>query len=115
MALWDVGVPTAASLWEVRDQGMRVVAGGGLRTGLDIARALAFGADYASVAQPFVAPALASAEACVACVRQLEAELRTAMYLFDAPTVARLQTRRCAVVGELAGYIAAREAVLRND
>jgi isopentenyl-diphosphate Delta-isomerase len=49
--LWDWGIPTAASLVQLRGLGLDVIATGGIATGLDAARALALGARVAGVAR----------------------------------------------------------------
>jgi len=48
------GIPTAASLLEVRGLGLRSIASGGLRSGLDVAKAIALGADLGSAALPLL-------------------------------------------------------------
>jgi isopentenyl-diphosphate Delta-isomerase len=48
--LWDWGIPTAASVLQLSGLGLDVVATGGVRTGLDAARAVALGATAAGMA-----------------------------------------------------------------
>jgi isopentenyl-diphosphate delta-isomerase len=55
--LWDWGIPTAAAIgWLAAEglpaAGVDLVASGGIRSGLDVARALALGAKLAGLAQP---------------------------------------------------------------
>ncbi len=51
---WEWGVPTAASVAQLADLGLGVVATGGVRHGLDVARALALGATAGGIARPFL-------------------------------------------------------------
>ena len=48
------GLPTAITLIEVSGSGLGVVAGGGIRTGLDAVKAFALGASAVSIAAPLV-------------------------------------------------------------
>ena len=50
--LWDWGIPTGASVALVGDLGLEVIATGGLRTGVDVARAIALGATAGGLAAP---------------------------------------------------------------
>jgi len=52
--LKEWGIPTAASLLEVRGLKLRVIASGGLRTGFDLAKSLALGATLGSAALPLL-------------------------------------------------------------
>jgi isopentenyl-diphosphate delta-isomerase len=51
---WDWGVPTAASIVYARTKGFNVIGSGGLRSGLDAARAVALGASLAGMALPWL-------------------------------------------------------------
>lgn len=53
-ALWDWGIPTAASVHFAARAEMQVVASGGIRSGYDVARAIALGATLGGAALPFL-------------------------------------------------------------
>lgn len=98
-AVADWGIPTAQALMEVRQAlpGMPVVASGGVRTGVDAAKALAIGADVVAMARPLLAPAIESAAAVVDVLGQFVEELRVCLHCCGAPDLERL--RRVGVNG----------------
>ncbi len=75
------GLPTADCIQEVRTQHPTapLIASGGLRTGLDVAKAIALGADIAGMAYPFLKAAHESPETLQALIECLLAELRTVL------------------------------------
>jgi isopentenyl-diphosphate delta-isomerase len=90
--LWDWGIPTAASVLQLGGLGLRVIATGGLRSGLDVARAVALGASAAGVAGPVLrAYRSAGPEGARDLLRRTVLGLRSAMLLTGCRTVADLQ------------------------
>jgi isopentenyl-diphosphate delta-isomerase len=94
----DWGIPTAESLrtvYDVREelglQARPIFASGGIRSGQDIAKCIALGADLVGMASPFLKRAVESAEAVVDEMEYLEAELRIAMFCSGAIDVAALR------------------------
>src|SRR5262249_6301793 len=87
------GIPTADSLRQVREVApdLPVIASGGVRSGIDVAKAVALGAVAAGVAGPALRAAAASAEALVDSLQQLIDELRITMFCAGAGTLADLR------------------------
>lgn len=78
----DWGIPTADCIRAIRATAPSVplIASGGLRNGLDVAKAIALGADLAGMALPFLQAASESEAALHELVEVLLAELVTAMF-----------------------------------
>ncbi len=76
------GIPTPLCIRSVRRvcPDLPLIAGGGIRTGVDAAKAIALGADLVAAAQPFLQPALDSAEAVIDRIEQIIFELRVALF-----------------------------------
>lgn len=89
----DWGVPTAVSVVGAAAAGLPLVATGGIRTGLDAAKAIALGATAVGVARPLLAAALQGEAAVDAWIEQFLEELRVAIFLTGGRTPADL--RRC--------------------
>ncbi|MBA3462200.1 MAG: type 2 isopentenyl-diphosphate Delta-isomerase [Deltaproteobacteria bacterium] len=70
--LWDWGIPTAVSVVACARAGLVTVASGGMRSGYDIARALALGARAGGMAAPMLRAQRAGGEAAV---RELIAQI----------------------------------------
>jgi isopentenyl-diphosphate delta-isomerase len=89
----DWGIPTALSLQLARQgaPGLPLIASGGLRSGIDAAKAIALGADLAGFAGPLLKAAAASEEAAFAELTLLIEELRLAMFCTGSRTVHHLR------------------------
>ncbi|MFN0249776.1 MAG: type 2 isopentenyl-diphosphate Delta-isomerase [Kofleriaceae bacterium] len=90
--LWDWGVPTAVSVVACAKANLATIASGGVRSGYDIARAIALGARMGGMAAPMLRAQKADGEAGVtAAIDQVVRALRTVCLLAG-----------CAAVGDLA-------------
>lgn len=89
------GIPTPIAIREAREAVPEAVliASGGIRSGLDVAKALALGADVVSVAQPALAAALESGAAVEAVLARIVAELRVACFCVGARSIAELRAK----------------------
>jgi len=90
--LWDWGIPTAASVLQLGGLGLRIIATGGLRSGLDLARAVALGASAGGIAGPVLrAYRSAGPDGARDLLRRTIQALRSAMLLTGCRIVADLQ------------------------
>jgi len=78
----DWGLPTAECITSIRAiaPNIPLIASGGLRNGLDVAKAIALGADISGLAWPFLQAAAQSSEAVDALVQLLLAEITTVLF-----------------------------------
>jgi len=98
----DWGIPTAASIIEVSSAvSIEVIGSGGIRSGIDIAKALSIGADIAGVAHPLLKPATESVESVAKVLRRLKSELRMAMFLTGCKDVEELKNSPHVILGPL--------------
>lgn len=105
LTYWDWGIPTAASVMMASDLGVPVVSTGGMRTGLDVAKAIAAGAALAGFAMTAYAAQGRGAAALEEQIKSIIFELRTAMFLVGARNLAELATAEKVVTGELKDWI----------
>jgi len=101
----DWGIPTALSVLEAQQGDGPVIATGGLRSGTDVAKAIALGATLSGMALPFLAPAMEHAEALDATIEQIHKELRVAMYCTGAKNLQELKRIRYYMTGRLAAMV----------
>jgi isopentenyl-diphosphate delta-isomerase len=90
-ATW--GIPTAEAITMARRAAPDrvIIASGGIRSGLDVAKAIALGADAAGMAWPLLQLANESSEAVIAGLEETIAVLRIAMFCVGARDLAALR------------------------
>lgn len=87
----DWGIATPDAIRELAGvDGITVIGSGGLRNGLDAAKAIALGANLVGMAFPFLGPATESAEKVVEKIERTVRELKIAMLCVGARTIAQL-------------------------
>ena len=103
---WDWGIPTAATLVETTQTvKVPVVASGGVRSGVDVAKSLALNACLASVCQPALEAAVKGAEATEKMLSLLIDELKAVMFLVGAAKVQDLSKAPVVVTGKTAQWL----------
>jgi isopentenyl-diphosphate delta-isomerase len=118
--LWDWGIPTAVAVgWLVAggvvNAGVDLVASGGIRSGLDAARALALGATLAGVAQPALRAvrqpgAAGGRDGALAYLTHVIEGIRAVALLAGVARARDLASAPRVITGELAAWLAQRPA-----
>ena len=106
---WDWGIPTAVSVAEVSQTvSIPVIASGGIRNGLDVAKALALGGSLTSLSQPVLRAAFKGVKETVRVLSLLIDELRNGMFLVGTDSVKALRETPIVITGKTAEWLKAR-------
>ena len=97
---WNWGIPSPVSVRELVPLELPIVASGGIRSGLDIARAVALGATAAGIAGGVLRAAATGPKEARAELEQLIYEFKVAMFLTGSRTVPELRRTRYVLIGE---------------
>lgn len=103
--LWDWGIPTAASVLQLRGLGLDIIATGGLRTGSHVAKAVALGAKAGGLAAPVLkAHRAGGIEGTRSFLRGVITTVRSLMLLTGSRTIEELQRAQMIIGPDLARW-----------
>jgi len=101
----DWGIPTAVSIVEASAAGLPLIATGGVRSGLDAAKAIALGASLVGVGRPMLSAAVEGEAAIEAWIVQFLEELRVAIFLSGGRRLTDLRSAPRVVLGDTRRWI----------
>ncbi len=104
----DWGIATPIAVVEAGVAGLPLISTGGVRNGLDMARALALGATLVGMGFPFLKAASQSYDAVCELLETLIAELKVAMQLSGASSVEAMRQVDVVVTGETRNWLTLR-------
>lgn len=90
---WNWGIPTPTCIMEVGDATkweLPIIATGGIRNGLDVAKSLSLGAKAAGIAHKLLKPATQSKNATLEEVETIIKELKAAMFLLGIDNIQKM-------------------------
>lgn len=94
------GLPTAVSIVEAKASQLPLIASGGVRTGLDAAKALALGADLVGMARPLLTQVMTGGyDGTVKYLDGFFEELAIALFLVGATNIGELKQKRLVFTG----------------
>jgi isopentenyl-diphosphate delta-isomerase len=97
---WDWGIPTAVSTIEcIESTKLSIISTGGIRNGLEVAKALSIGAATCGIAQPLLAGAMKGKSEVLLILNKIIDELKTAMFLTGASTIEELRKKDLVITG----------------
>ena len=103
---WDWGIPTAVSLVEVSQSvNVPIIASGGIRSGVEMAKALALGASLTSISKPVLEAAVKGVKETKRELLLLIEELKNSMFLVGADTVQALKEKPVVITGKTAEWL----------
>lgn len=107
---WNWGIPTAITTIEVAAAtNLKVISTGGVRNGIQIAKAIALGASAAGIAHPFLEHAYkANYQKGYKYTERLIKELKITMFLTGSKNLSDLQKTRLVITGKTAEWLKAR-------
>ncbi len=97
---WGIPTPLALKMMKPYRHEVQLIASGGIRNGIDMAKSMILGASLCGVARPFLGPARESAEAVREVIRRLKREFTTAMFLLGTGSIGDIKGREEFILDE---------------
>jgi isopentenyl-diphosphate delta-isomerase len=97
---WGIPTPEALRLMQPFSNQVELIASGGIRNGIDMAKAMILGASVCGLARPFLAPAQKSPEAVIEVIERLKREFCIALFLLGVESASALIGREELMVHE---------------
>lgn len=106
---WDWGIPTAVSTVEVANSvNVPIISSGGIRSGLDAAKAIALGADSVGMALPALQSVYKGQKDINKLIEYFNESLRIAMFLVGAQNLEDLKNSKLIIKGETKEWLESR-------
>ncbi len=102
---WDWGIPSPVSVRALVPLGAPVIASGGVRSGLDVARALVLGATAAGTAGGVLKAASVGFDETKSALEQIVYELKVAMFLTGSRTAGQMRKVPYVITGETRAWL----------
>jgi len=118
---WNWGIPTAASIVEVKaavSKNIQIIASGGIRDGIDAAKAISLGADMVGMARPILKALDKGYSQLINFLKKTILEIRNVVFLTGSNTLKELRKKPIVIFPPLAFWLEARGFRLeeiRND
>jgi isopentenyl-diphosphate delta-isomerase len=104
------GIPTAISVLEAKSVGgIEVIASGGIRNGLEVAKSIILGSCCAGVARPFLEAAIKGPKFLEKTINRFKNELTATMFLVGARSVEELKTKPYVLTGTVRDWVIQRK------
>jgi len=97
---WGIPTPVALRLMKPYRQEMKMIASGGVRSGIDMAKSMILGASLCGMARPFLNPARESSDAVRAVIQRVKREFVTAMFLLGTGTIGDIKDNEGLILDE---------------
>lgn len=99
------GLPTVVSLVQCRSSELPVIASGGIRNGVDIAKALVMGADMAGIAMPVLKASVRGVEETVDLIKVFIGQLTAVAFLTGSNNLEEMKDKGYIVLGKTREWI----------